>query len=313
MLQLHQFLLEGKYPNCTKVGKRLEVSPKTIQRDLEFMRDRLGLPIEYERARHGYEYTEEVSHFPVLNVTEGELVALLVAQKALEQYKGTSFEGPLRTAFHKMSAGLQSTVSVGFDHGSGAISFRPFGPSRQDLEEFQKISRAVINQREIEFGYQKLRSSKPEARRIQPYHLLCSQDQWYIVGFDLKRKAKRTFALPRITKVRLTERTFIRPADFSIETHFGGAFGVFAGEGDYVITIRFDAFAARLVRERFWHTSQKAKELPGEELELSLHLNSLEEIERWVLSWGGHATVTSPPELIQRLGTITRDLAKRYR
>lgn len=312
MLYLHEKLDSDRYPNCSTVGKRLEVSPKTIQRDLEFMRDRLGLPIEYDRVRHGYAYTEEVSHFPVLNVTEGELVALLVAQKALEQYKGTSFEAPLRTAFHKMTAGLQGTVSVLFDNISTVISFRPFGPSRQDLENFRKISRAVINQREIEFGYRKLRSSRPEARRLQPYHLLCNQDQWYVVGYDLKRKARRTFALPRISKVRLTKQAFIRPAGFSIEKHFGGSFGVFAGEGDFAITIWFDAFAARLVRERFWHTSQTARELPDEELELSMHLNSLEEVERWILSWGEHAKVISPPELKDRIKTVARKIARRY-
>jgi proteasome accessory factor B len=200
MLQLHQLLLDEKYPNCSSVGRRLEVSAKTIQRDLDFMRDRLGLPIEYDRARHGYEYTEEVSHFPVLNVTEGELVALLVAQKALEQYKGTSFEAPLRTAFHKMTAGLQGAVAV--DNVESAISFRPFGPTEPDLKQFATISRAVIHNREIEFRYRKLKTTRPGQHRLQPYHLFCSQDQWYVVGYDLIRAARRTFALTRMDRVK---------------------------------------------------------------------------------------------------------------
>ena len=311
MLHLHGLLAGGRFPNCARLGKTLEVSPKTIQRDLEFMRDRLGLPIEYDRANHGYVYTEEVGHFPVLNVTEGELVALLVAQKALEQYRGTGFEIPLRTAFHKMTAGLQGLVAV--DNVESAISFRPFGPSHQDLELFTAISKAVIHQSEIEFRYRKLMTSRPESRRLQPYHLFCSQDQWYVVGFDLKRKARRTFALTRMSRVEVTPRTFIRPADFSIGQHFGGSFGVFKGEGNFEVVVRFDPFAARLIRERFWHTSQTTRELPGKKIELTLHLNSLEEVERWILSWGDHATVTSPPELVDRIRTVARSLTARYR
>ena len=67
---------------------------KTVHRDMEFMRDRLGLPIEYDAARPGYYYTQEVSGFPSLQITEGELFALLVAEKALQQYRGTNFENP---------------------------------------------------------------------------------------------------------------------------------------------------------------------------------------------------------------------------
>ena len=61
--------------------------------------------------------------------------------------------------------------------------------------------------------------------------------------------------------------------------------------------IRFDAFASQLVAERQWHPSQKINRLPGGESELSMTLGSLEEVERWVLSWGGHARVLEPVEL----------------
>ena len=55
MLQLPQLLLDGKYPNCSKLGKRLEISPKTIQRDTEFMRGRHGLLIEHDPATPRYD------------------------------------------------------------------------------------------------------------------------------------------------------------------------------------------------------------------------------------------------------------------
>ena len=110
MLQLHQQIQAGQFPNCRKLANALEVSSKTIQRDIDFMRDRLGLPIAYDQLHFGFVYTEPVTHFPRIEVSEGEIVALFVAQKALEQYKGTSFEKPLRTAFEKIIEELKDRM-----------------------------------------------------------------------------------------------------------------------------------------------------------------------------------------------------------
>src|SRR5881394_422681 len=82
MLRIHQAIESGKFPNMTTLARELEVSTKSIQRDLDFMRDRLGLPIAYDGSRVGFHYTEKVSSFPTMQITEGELVALVIAEKA---------------------------------------------------------------------------------------------------------------------------------------------------------------------------------------------------------------------------------------
>ena len=124
MLRIHQALQAGRYPNATALAGELEVSTKSIHRDLEFMRDRLELPLEFDPRRNGYHYTQEVSGFPTLQITEGELFALLVAEKALQQYRGTSFEKPLLSAFKKMAASLPDTVSLNLAEWESTISFR---------------------------------------------------------------------------------------------------------------------------------------------------------------------------------------------
>jgi predicted DNA-binding transcriptional regulator YafY len=57
MQRLHEFLLAGQYPNCRQMAEEMEVCSKTILRDLEFMRDQLQLPIEFNPRRYGYCYT----------------------------------------------------------------------------------------------------------------------------------------------------------------------------------------------------------------------------------------------------------------
>ena len=101
MMQLHAQLQARKFPNCRKLAGELEVSEKTIQRDIEFMRYQLGLPIEYDQLHFGFVYTEPVTSFPSIQVSEGEIVALFIAQKALQQYRDTPFAAPLRAAFKK--------------------------------------------------------------------------------------------------------------------------------------------------------------------------------------------------------------------
>src|SRR5690606_31735405 len=76
MMRLHAAIKAGSFPNCRKLAKELEVSAKTIQRDIDFMRDRLNLPIEYDQLHFGFTYTEPVTHFPSIEVSEGEVVAL---------------------------------------------------------------------------------------------------------------------------------------------------------------------------------------------------------------------------------------------
>ena len=312
MMQMHAQLQARKFPNCRKLADELEVSAKTIQRDIEFMRYRLGLPIEYDQLHFGFVYTEPVANFPNIQVTEGEIVALFVAQKALQQYHFTPFEAPLRAAFLKIGHGLKDRITFSWSDLDGAISFRSAGQSLADLEVFELVSHAVLESAEIEFRYRKLRSPAAETRRVRPHHLGCVDNQWYLFGFDLERQQLRTFALPRIREPRRTGARFRRPANFSIGKFLDSSFGIFQGNGRTTVRIRFQPFAAQLVRERMWHHSQRIKELRDGGLELWLQLGSLEEIERWILSWGDQAEVLEPAKLRQRLAEIGRKFIADY-
>ncbi len=310
MFRIFQEIKKGDFPNCHRLGRQLEVSDKTVQRDIDFMRDRLGVPLEYDRRRYGFYFTQPVTNFPMFQASEGELVALFVAQKALALYRGTPFERPLHAAFEKLTSGLTDHLSFSWSELDSAISFRTIGTTEADLDLFDQLSQAVVHSKEMTFEYRKLSGASFETRRVHPYHLGSVENQWYLFGLDLDRQQIRTFALPRIRKVAVSSRTFLRPAEFSVTKHLGGSFGVFTSPGHHEVRIRFDDFAARLVRERTWHASQKIKELDRGGIELSLKLGSLPEVERWILSWGAHARVLAPRALKESVvRTLKRMLA----
>jgi predicted DNA-binding transcriptional regulator YafY len=312
MLKIHDELRRGTLVNCTTLTKALEVSRKTIVRDIAFMRDRLDLPIEFDAQIQAYRYTHPVNAFPTVHITEGELLALLVAQRALQQYRGTPFHRQLEIAFEKLSGGLRDRISFSPADELRAVSFKNIGLGKTDLAVFNALSGAVLRQEAVTFAYRKPGDAKKSQRRVHPYHLANRENFWYLIGFDLERQALRTFALPRIADVVITSESFTRPADFSPEKFFASALGVLGGTGDYRVAIRFAAAVAERVREREWHESQEMRELPDGRLELRLRLGALTEIEQWVLSWGAAAEVTAPAELRDNVRKTAGALAALY-
>ena len=310
MLQIHQLIQAGDYPNAKELAKKLEVSLKSVRRDIEFMRGRLGLPLEYDGRRWGYHYTEEVSSFPSLQITEGELFALLVAEKALQQYRGTPFEKPLASAFQKMASSLPETISLSLSEWDRTISFRTSVEPVLNLEIFDTLARAAGRYQQLRLDYRKPGQSQTESRVVDPYHLGNINGEWFLFAFDHLRKEMRTFVPARIKAVELTGKKFTRPEGFSLEQQLRGSFGVRSGEGRFDVTVRFNGKVADYIREKRWHASQELRELRDGGVELRLRLSSLVEVERWILSWGGDAVAVAPAELVQAVKAAAAAIAR---
>jgi proteasome accessory factor B len=282
-------------------------------RDVDFMKSRINLPIEFDGDRNGYYYTRPVEQFPQLPISEAEVFALLVAHKAIAQYHGTPFARPLEMAFRKLTGQLDRSVQFSLGNLEEVLSFRPFAPEDADLENFQIITRGLKERRELKFLYRNLGADKAHWRQVRPYHLACVDNHWYLFGFDVKRNDMRTFALTRLRAPEIKQERFALPKKFDINEYLRGSFNVFKGGEDYEVVVDFDSWAADLIRGRKWHCSQELTELPGRQLRLRMRLNSIEEAERWVLSWGTHATVVRPQALAARLCDAAVELRDRYK
>jgi predicted DNA-binding transcriptional regulator YafY len=310
MLRIHQALHSGSYPNASTLARQMEVSTKSIHRDIEFMRDRLELPIQYDAKRFGFFYTETVKAFPTLQITEGEIFALVVAEKALQQYRGTSFERPLLSALKKMAQSLPDTLSLSLDDVAQTISFRTRAEPVLDLQVFDVLAKATTARQQLELTYRKPGQPHPEQRVVDPYHLANINGEWFLFAFDHLRKDLRTFVPARIKAVRLTGHTFERRQTFSLDKRLRGSFGVQSGQGEFEVVVRFNERVAEFIREKRWHDSQQLRELKHGGIELRLQLSSLAEVGRWVLSWAGDAVVVRPPELVQWVRQAARKVLR---
>ena len=306
MLRIHQAIQAGKYPNATALAGELEVSTKSIYRDIDFMRDRLELPIEFAVARNGFHYTQEVGSFPTLQITEGELFALLVAEKALQQYRGTTFEKPLLSAFKKMAAALPDTISLNLADWEQTISFRTSAEPILNVEIFDTLAQATAQHKQLELTYRKPGRKETEPRVVDPYHLANINGEWFLFAYCHLRNDIRTFVPARILQAKPTGRAFVRPHKFSLQKRLRDSFGVLTGPGEFDVVVRFDELAADYIREKRWHPSQQLTESEDGGVQLRLKLSSLAEIQRWILSWGGRATVLAPVELAQSVKAAAR-------
>lgn len=307
VMEIHKIVRSGRNPNCSTLAREIEVTPKTIQRDVNFMRDQLGLPLEYDQIKHGYHYTQEVHEFPMLHLSRNDLVALFLARHALEPLRGTRLEKMLADSFSKIAEACPGEVSIQWHELDGAFSVKASGVLPADVTLFGDLLDAVMANKEVSFAYHKLTGSKPEHRTVQPYHVGQIEHGWYLLAYDPERKGMRTFALQRITSLQVLKSKFERDGRFNARDHLGGGFGVwsYAGEAKrkYEVHIRFEDYAARVVAERMWHSTQAIRKLKpdGSVIEFQADLSGLEEITRWVLSWGSKARVLGPQELKKRV------------
>lgn len=297
MMAIHSALLEGVFPNATSLAADLEVSTRTIMRDLDFMRDRLELPIEFHAPRNGFQYTREVKSFPTLKISEGELFALMLAEKALEQYRGTPFEKPLLTVFEKITQSLPESISFNVGEWEGTVSFRTSAEPIIDVKTFDALAKAITRGEQLVLHYRKPGLTRIEQRKVDPYHLANINGEWFLFAFDHLRKAIRTFVPARIQKIEKSGERFEKDPKFSIEKELRDSFGVFSGRGNHRVVVQFNELVADYIREKKWHPSQQLAELPDGGVQLTMTLSTLAEVQRWILSWGGNARVVEPAEL----------------
>jgi len=282
------------------------------------MQNDLGLPLQYDRKKHGYFYERPVHEFPLMRYSVEDVVALFLARKAVEPLQGTALEATLRDSFRRLSSALQGEVSFRWSDLDEAFSVKDSGVVPADVRLFEKLARAVLECRELRFDYRKIDSEEWKSRKLRPFHLADFDGGWYVIGHDPDRKARRTFALQRMKAVRVLQTHFLRPGDFSLSDHLGGSFGVWHRPDDkgktHRVVLRFTGWAARMVSERRWHPSQETKWLGKKEetLEIMMELSGFEEISRWILSWGPQVQVLKPKELRDAITVALEETMTHY-
>ena len=106
--------------------------------------------------------------------------------------------------------------------------------------------------------------------------------------------------------LKVTDERFTRPKDFNLDDFMRHSFKVIHDEL-YTVKVRISPGWARWVGEKIWHESQKITKLLDGGLEIIFRVAGLEEIRRWILSFGPEVVVLEPEKLKEM---VRRDLQK---
>jgi predicted DNA-binding transcriptional regulator YafY len=293
LLDLDRRLRNSEYPNCTSFATEWEISTKTAQRDFDFLRDRMGAPLEYDALKRGYFYSEPTFMLPAVQLNEGELVALLIGSKALEQFQGTPMAEKLTAVFDKLSALLPDNITVRPEELFTRFSFTAPPAMPISSKVWNTVVQALENRQMIEIQYRNWSGEKTV--RVAPVHLANLQCDWYLFvqyeGFDNFRQ----LALARIQNVKLLSKKANIVGSFDPKKELANTFSRFAGDNKaFQVTVQFHPEIAVSVQERQWHPEQTVKNLKNGGVEISFEAKGDIEIKRWVMAYGRYAKVKSP-------------------
>jgi proteasome accessory factor B len=133
----------------------------------------------------------------------------------------------------------------------------------------------------------------------------------YLLGYAHNRRALRTFAIERISRVVKENERFELPAEFCPHAQLRNAFGI-VEESAVPVRVRFSPKVAHAVRDRIWHSTQRVEELDDGGIVLSFEAGGTKEIVSWVLSYGQYAEILDPPEFRSEVKSIVANLVRVY-
>tara|TARA_B100000614_G_scaffold154855_1_gene137125 strand:+ start:283 stop:1269 length:987 start_codon:yes stop_codon:yes gene_type:complete len=305
------------YPSAADIVRGLEseygeeVTTRTIQRDIEKMRDR-GAPIEYDPRRHGFFYSDMSWQLPGLDLTEGDLMALMVGDRALAGYRNSPWYAELRSVFERLTTLLPDKVTISSEDLIAHVSVISDPVTRIDEAVWAVVREGLYKQRTIAIQYQAPGHTEPVTRIIDPLHLVGHRGEWYLLCWSHHHKEVRIYALFRMRKARLRGETFVRPPGFDLEHYIDPSFGVYVNEGAVDIAVRFDGEAASKIPERQWHADQQVERRPDGSIIVRFRTNQQSQVLFWVSQWGPNAEILEPPELRDRAREWFAGAAERY-
>lgn len=313
---LDQQLKDNRFPNCTGIARYFEVSSKSIQRDIDYMRDMLHAPIAYDRKKRGYYYEHPGWSFLPAAIWEArEAEALMATRKVLVQYQGSPYYDEVCRALDKVRQYLPEHSTS--DEFFNIYSIEQSTTQAIDPKRFALIEDAIRGRLKVTITYRASWNQAVTERTVHPYMFRYSpiRETWYLIGWCELRNDVRTFALGRIRTIAITTRRFTVDRNFSMESYIDKTFEQIHTHEIHEVAIRFTPYQAQWIREHRWHPTQTVEEHENGGLTLRMRVGALDAIRRWVMRYGSEAVVLEPRELremirdeLQTMGGMYEDV-----
>jgi predicted DNA-binding transcriptional regulator YafY len=187
----------------SELARRLEVSPRTVRRDVERLRD-LGYPVEATMGAEGGYRLVAGAAMPPLLLDDEEAVAIAVGLRAAAGQAVEGIDEAAVRALTKVERVLPSRLRYRVGAlGAATVSLVTGDQPVIDPSQLTGIAAAVTNRERLRFSYRDGEGDESK-RHVEPYRLVSAHRRWYLVAFDLDRDDWRVFRVDRITKALAT-------------------------------------------------------------------------------------------------------------
>ena len=283
----------------------LEVSPATFKRDLEYLRSRLNVPIDWDRELQAYQIDPEslakgLSELPGLWFSAEEAHALLTMYQLLSQLEPGLLESqiaPLRERLEKLIDQRQSASSGDVLKRVKVIAM---GARGVPAKYFSVMARALLERKQLRISYYSRERDESGERTLSPQRLTHYRDNWYLDAWCHDRKGLRSFAVDAVRDAHILETAAREVPDKDLDRELASSYGIFAGVPTQVAKLKFSAERARWVSRESWHPDQKSSRDGQGRYLLDIPYHDDRELLMDILRHGGEVEVLGPAALRKR-------------
>lgn len=295
-------LLGARHQGITKreMARELGVSEKTIQRDLDFFRLQC-VPLECVTGDRGKKVWRlgEGWRKPPLVFTYEEAAALYLGRQFLEPMAGSPFWSAAQSAWQKIRSTLGETPLKYLDQFA-----RMFHAAETDHRDYahkaallEELTLAIEDHKAVHITYRSQHATEPATRDVYPLNWTWKSGSLYLLAFSPEHDRIRTYKVDRMEAVEVSNFVFQPHRDFDAAAYLAGSLGIYDGDEDVTVVIRFLPEAARHAQESRWHRSKVFTPQRDGGVILRLRLSSTVEIKSRVLAYGASAVVLEPEGL----------------
>ena len=303
----------------------LDVSPATLKRDLQYLRDRLAAPIVYDAYSNGYRFalasaanaTAAKHELPGLWFSENEIHALLTMHQLVA---GLDDDGVLARHLQPLMEKLQGML--GTDETAARALMRRvkvIGTARRRVpsRHFELLGSALMQRRRLRLCYFKRSDRRLSEREVSPQRLVNYRSTWYLDAWCHASQALRRFALDAIRDAVLLEVKAKHVALRELEAELDAGYGIYGGGAKVKwATLVFDAEAAQWIANEEWHPQQKARWLDGApgggRYELQVPYSDPTELTMDILRHGDSVVVSGDKALANMVAARLASALARY-